>query len=118
MPRRIAQTLPSTLSRLLQGNYLKQAPLVLPVLALHPPAPLPPRAAVPRADLPQLAAPSLAPRKIVYLEDRVRRRFFHDHPWETARPRSLTEAEKTKEVMSKPGVVDLRNWGPNPSAEE
>ncbi|KAF9364117.1 mitochondrial ribosomal small subunit component, partial [Mortierella sp. NVP85] len=31
------------------------------------------------------------PRKIVYPEDRLRRRFYEDHPWELRRPRCLIE---------------------------
>lgn len=32
------------------------------------------------------------PRKIVYPEDRLRRRFYEDHPWELRRPRCLIES--------------------------
>ncbi|KAI8358907.1 mitochondrial ribosomal protein S25 [Mortierella sp. GBAus27b] len=31
------------------------------------------------------------PQKIVYPEDRLRRRFYEDHPWELRRPRCLVE---------------------------
>lgn len=31
------------------------------------------------------------PQKIVYEEDRMRQQFFHDHPWELARPKVLLE---------------------------
>ena len=31
------------------------------------------------------------PRTIVYPEDRLRREFFGDHPWELARPRVVLE---------------------------
>ncbi|KAI5289460.1 mitochondrial ribosomal small subunit component [Ascosphaera aggregata] len=34
---------------------------------------------------------SVKPRKIVYEEDALRRRFYEDHPWELARPRVILE---------------------------
>ncbi|KAG5437766.1 hypothetical protein PCANB_000479 [Pneumocystis canis] len=33
----------------------------------------------------------LSPQNIIYPEDRLRKRFFKDHPWELARPRNLIE---------------------------
>ena len=42
------------------------------------------------------------PRQITYPEDRLRREFFGDHPWELARPRIVIE-DDGKDAM-------LQNW--------
>jgi small subunit ribosomal protein S23 len=41
------------------------------------------------------------PQKIVYPEDKLRRRFYEDHPWELRRPRCLIETS---------GDGTRRNW--------
>lgn len=144
MPRKIAPALPNTISRLLQGSYLKTAPRIHQVLLDHPPPTLPPRSALPRPASAQDLRPTprptrkaaarnlpahlkLAPRPISYLADNVRRRFFEDHPWERARVVTLTEGKelassegeaKARKAAEQGLEVDLSLWGANPSAEE
>lgn len=153
MPRRLATQVPQTISRLLQGQYIKAVPSSYSALVAHPPVPIPPRAPFPRTldDLPEgyqrkagLAAdgsseqnvarrrdannskkkmrtrtPSLKPKPIVYLEDRVRRQFFLDHPWEGLRPRTLVEQETVAQEASAPAeVTELTWWSTNPQPEE
>jgi small subunit ribosomal protein S23 len=63
--------------------------------------------------------PKLTPKPIVYLADRVRQRFYQDHPWETLRPRTLVEGVTLSEVKAPhPQATDLLAWGRNPSPEE
>lgn len=63
--------------------------------------------------------PRLFPQPIVYLADRIRQRFYEDHPWEAFRPRSLVEGYT---LQSKPekdaSVTNLTAWGRNPGPEE
>ena len=57
---------------------------------------------------------------VYYLEDRVRKQFFADHPFETFRPRTLVEDEKVEEDHPVKGEAwtRLRERGRNPSPEE
>lgn len=60
-------------------------------------------------------------KQIVYLEDRVRRQFFKDHPFEAFRSRTLLE---TSVEVEKPHPIQGEEWsklsqhGSNPSPEE
>lgn len=63
--------------------------------------------------------PKLFPQPIVYLADRVRQRFYNDHPWEAFAPRTLAEGR----TLAQPRVVaadatDLAAWGRNPQPED
>ncbi|PWN21371.1 hypothetical protein BCV69DRAFT_298389 [Microstroma glucosiphilum] len=148
MPRRIAAQVPQTISRLMQGGYIKTPPVSYQALLAHPPTTLPPRAPYPRPteDLPEslvkaarnaegdpsrrrdpmnskkkmrTRTPSLAPQPIVYLHDRVRRQFYLDHPWEGLRPRILAEKEKVEEPAKVPAeVTELTRWSTNPQPED
>ena len=60
------------------------------------------------------------PWRIVFPEDRVRERFFVDHPFEAHRPKSLVEGETVAEPSGPHGVdwTELRQRTVNPSADE
>ncbi|KAK0561001.1 mitochondrial ribosomal small subunit component [Tilletia horrida] len=68
--------------------------------------------------------PDLHPQPIFYLQDRVRRQFYRDHPWEAYRPRTLVEMDKVVVIdKSTPlgapeDARELRAWGRNPGPEE
>lgn len=142
MPRRLASQVPQTISRLMQGGFLKAPPTAYSALTEYPPVQVPPRHPYQRAnhDLPEpssshIAAatcrransvkkvrtrtPSLKPKPIVYLEDKVRLQFYRDHPWEGFRPRILVEHETLqKEKLPEPEVTELAWWSTNPGPEE
>ncbi|CAD6887686.1 unnamed protein product [Tilletia controversa] len=68
--------------------------------------------------------PELHPQPIFYLQDRVRRQFYRDHPWEAYRPRTLVEMDKVV-VIDKSSPLgapedarELRAWGRNPGPED
>ncbi|EPQ30261.1 uncharacterized protein PFL1_02377 [Pseudozyma flocculosa PF-1] len=64
--------------------------------------------------------PKLAPKPIIYDEDRLRRQFFRDHPWEAYRPKTLVEM--TDKVGTESRVNGdprkLTSYGRNPSVED
>ncbi|KAK0553144.1 mitochondrial ribosomal small subunit component [Tilletia horrida] len=154
MSRKIAGQVATNVSRLLKGNYLKSEPVWLQSVIAHPPAPPQPRSPIarPADDLPpsyvarqkhfvnlatqpstkrrtsvkrlRSLTPTLDPKPIYYLQDRVRRQFFRDHPWEAYRPRILVEMDKTV-VIDKSSPLgapqdarELRAWGRNPQPED
>lgn len=115
-------------TKLLKGNVIKNPPVWYPATTLAPPSPTflrerDPSKASPRAELPfesnstsssqkkelsrssrsqkHLRWKSERPQKIVYPEDKLRRRFYEDHPWELRRPRCLVETS---------GDGTHRNW--------
>ena len=146
MPRRIATQVSQLISRQLRGGLLKSSPVAFQTLINHPPTPLPSRAPVQRSilDTPssqglswnfedelgtnsqdfnkktgRRKGPKLGPQPIVYLEDRVRERFYNDHPWETLNPKMLVEGERIVD-RSVPDInaTDLMAWGRNPGPED
>jgi small subunit ribosomal protein S23 len=121
--RKLATQVPASVSRLLQSSLLQSPPAwYTPVLA-NPPSVLPPRQTVPRqrklpggvSDLPpqhldrskegltrthkmkHLRETKPRPQEIVYPEDRVRRQFFKDFPFEALRPTSLVEGQDLRD---------------------
>jgi small subunit ribosomal protein S23 len=61
----------------------------------------------------------LGPQPIIYLEDRVRERFYNDHPWETFQPRMLVEGRTLSDRrVPHADAIDLTAWGRNPCPEE
>lgn len=148
MPRKIATQVDQSLSRLLKGGYLKQTPLSYPTMLAYPPAALPARTPMERSGEDALSStsntqagnvissdvrrnplnskkrshslmPKLSPQPIVYLADRIRLRFYQDHPWETFRPRTLVEGLTLQDVrVPHPEATDMTAWGRNPSPEE
>lgn len=139
MPRRIATQVSQLISRQLRGGLLKRPPVAFDTLLNHPNTPLPARAPVERSnydtrilDERQWNAETmtgsskirtkprkLGPQPIVYLEDRVRERFYNDHPWETFQPRTLVESRTLSDRrLPHPDATDLTAWGRNPSPEE
>ncbi|GAA5888728.1 hypothetical protein JCM6882_002829 [Rhodosporidiobolus microsporus] len=60
------------------------------------------------------------PLPIVFAEDKIRKRFFVDHPFEAYRPVSLVEGEKIKEVEGPQGAewTELSQRSVVPSAED
>lgn len=144
MPRRIATQVSQLISRQLRGGLLKSSPVAFQTLVNHPPTPLPSRAPVQRSafDMPssqglswnfedeldgnskkfrkeKRKGPKLGPQPIVYLEDRVRERFYNDHPWETLNPKMLVEGQNIVD-RSTPDInaTDLTAWGRNPGPED
>lgn len=147
MPRKIPTQVDQSLSRMLKGGYLKNQPVSYQTLLSYPPSSIPPRAPfrqVPGEHLPNSSKtsleetippsgrnrlnsakwsrsrmPKLFPQPIIYLADRVRERFYQDHPWEALRPRTLVEGATVQETRTiSDQVHDLSAWGRNPSPEE
>jgi small subunit ribosomal protein S23 len=125
MVRRLALQVHKTVSRLKEAKLIPE-PTWFQAVLQHPPLPIPPRGPPPRTkyDTPatEIRKSALRPRSlpIVYLEDKVRRRFFADHPFEALRARSLTEVEG----ISPPHPIQGKAWtrlaqhGSNPMPEE
>ncbi|KAI0314770.1 mitochondrial ribosomal protein S25-domain-containing protein [Amylostereum chailletii] len=128
MVRRIASQVHKQASRLLRNGYIKTSPRWHEAALDHPPLPLPARSPVPRTpydaptDQRTLAKSTveIRPLPIVYLEDKVRKQFFRDHPFETYRPVSLAEEDRIEGEHPVRGVqwTRLRQRGRNPSPEE
>ena len=108
--RKIPTQVPAAVSRLLQSTTLQTPPVWFAPVLSHPPPILPARQTPNRSplanDLPQsilrakdskshkmnhLKEPKPRPKDIVYEEDRIRRQFFKDFPFEALRPVSLVE---------------------------
>ncbi|WVW84703.1 hypothetical protein I302_106737 [Kwoniella bestiolae CBS 10118] len=145
--RRIPSQVPQAVSRLLQGNVLSQPPTwYIPVLS-NPPPQLPPRQVVQRnrpssaspahrstGDMSYIPAGELErrdrlrkyksrkqkPERIVYLEDKIRRQFFKDFPFEALRPVSLVEGREIDESKKVEGGewVKLEQRGEYPTVED
>ncbi|WRT67749.1 uncharacterized protein IL334_004721 [Kwoniella shivajii] len=131
--RRIPSQVPQAVSRLLQGNVISQPPTwYIPVLS-HPPPQLPPRQTVQRSrptdrsieqgeftDVSYIPSGELErrdrirkyksrkqkPERISYQEDKIRRQFFKDFPFEALRPISLVEGTEIDQSIK----VDGENW--------
>lgn len=60
------------------------------------------------------------PEAIVFPQDKIRSRFYQDHPFEAYRPINLVEADKVKEASGPHGKewTELRQRTLNPSPEE
>ncbi|KAI8047290.1 mitochondrial ribosomal protein S25 [Gilbertella persicaria] len=104
-------------SNMLKGNLMKKTPVWLPVLQAIPPGPSIIRSQNPQVNVSgqteieqqlftktqhktrlrhsqkHLRTPPPRPRAIVYPEDRLRRVFYRDHPFELSRPKVLVENE-------------------------
>ncbi|OAQ34430.1 hypothetical protein K457DRAFT_88103 [Linnemannia elongata AG-77] len=119
----------SYVTKLLKANLIKNPPVWYPAASLAPPSPTflrePQIKKTKEAIAAGLPAPAPAsasvqkeltrssrsqkhlrwkterPQKIVYPEDKLRRRFYEDHPWELRRPRCLIETS---------GDGTRRNW--------
>ncbi|KAI0040812.1 hypothetical protein FA95DRAFT_1502287 [Auriscalpium vulgare] len=130
MVRRIASQVHQQASRLMRADYLKQRPAWHQAVLDHPPLPLPARAPPPRTSydtpakkphvLPPKRTPGPRPLPVAYVEDIVRRQFFRDHPFESFRPRSLTEGGAVEEEHRVRGKAwtRLRQRGRNPLPED
>lgn len=131
MPRRIPVQVTQTVSRLLEGGYVKKPPAWYEPTLRHPPALVPPRQSRqrPDSDLPRALQrearealahherphmnsrkklrsqmPPLRPQPIVYDADRIRRQFFRDHPWEAKRATTLVEMDYELEANPEPQI--------------
>ncbi|CCJ30740.1 unnamed protein product [Pneumocystis jirovecii] len=80
-------------SQLLQVNHIKKEPKWFrPVIETPPNFNLLKRFPPQFIQLTNSLKPKvLLPQNITYPEDRLRKKFFKDHPWELARPRNLIE---------------------------
>jgi small subunit ribosomal protein S23 len=124
--RRIPSQVHQQTARLLRSNYLKFEPAWYQAVLDHPPLPLPPRAPAPRTayDKDRTKNPDgrheVKPVGIYYTEDRLRRQFFKDHPFEAYRPRTLVEGGRVEEEHPIRGTAwtRLRQRGRNPRPEE
>ncbi|KEP52598.1 ribosomal protein S25 [Rhizoctonia solani 123E] len=136
--RRVASQVHEATSRLLQTGSLKELPAWYSAVTDYPPLPLPPRAPPQRPDYdlpkarhshqhahhtPQKHSRTPRPKvdAIEYPEDRIRRQFFMDHPFEAYRPRSMIENAPGVEIyegVSGEAWKRLRQRGRNPSPED
>lgn len=123
MVRRVVGQVHKTVSRLKAAKLVPE-PAWFQAVLQHPPLPVPPRAAPSRSSFDSFrhVRKSYHPRSlpIVYLEDRVRRQFFKDHPFEALRPRSLVEKGTLIPEHSIQGMAwtRLSQHGPKPEPEE
>ena len=133
MVRRIASQVHKQASRLLRAQYIKKEPAWYQAVLDHPPLPLPAKAPPLRTDYdlpvknrsPAQSSKHMRPHEprplsVYYVEDDVRMQFFHDHPFEAFRPRTLVEAGEIEPEHPIQGVEwkRLRQRGRNPSSEE
>ncbi|KAG2350143.1 hypothetical protein BDR05DRAFT_954237 [Suillus weaverae] len=125
MVRRIASQVHKQAARLMRANYIKNEPVWFQAVLEHPPLPLPPRAPPVREDcrLPssrKMRKPKTEPLPIFYLEDKVRRQFFRDHPFEAFRPVSIVEGREVEDEHPVRGTdwTRLAQRGLNPSPED
>lgn len=135
MPRRFASQVHVTVSRLLRSRFIEEPPAWFDAVMQYPPIPTPARAPPTRtlfdakdrtAQQKKSAAKHGAwhrpeAQEITYLEDRVRRQFFKDHPFEAFRTRTLVESNVELEDVH---GVSGKNWSRleqrtrNPTPEE
>ncbi len=130
MVRRIASQVHKQASRLTRAGLLKTSPVWYQAVLEHPPLPLPPREPPSRTSYdsapPKQHAfaakktPGPRPLAVSYIEDDIRRQFFRDHPFESFRPRSLTEEGAIEDEHPVSGLQwsRLSQRGRNPSPEE
>ena len=138
MGRRVASQVHRAAARLTQGGLLKREPTWMSAVASFPPMPLPARASPVRdpaaEDLPRLRSghhnahaakhmriPKPKMEAVVYLEDKIRRQFFRDHPFEAFRARTLVESHaEVEEEHPVKGVEwkELIQRSRNPTTEE
>ncbi|KIJ54644.1 hypothetical protein M422DRAFT_153128 [Sphaerobolus stellatus SS14] len=136
--RRVASKVHHQISRFMEAGLTK-TPVWYAAVMDHPPLPLPPRAPTKRTefDLPEKKGPSHSvdarhipskhlrtpknlPRPIEYLEDRVRKQFFKDRPFQAFRAISLVEdgsIEKEHEIKGEEWTR-LSQRGRNPYPED
>lgn len=124
MVRRIASQVHKQAARLMRANYIKNEPVWFQAVLEHPPLPLPPRAPPVREDWlassGRMRKPKNEPSPIIYMEDKVRRQFFRDHPFEAFRPVSIVEGGEVEIEHPARGEnwTRLAQRGLNPSPEE
>lgn len=130
MVRRIASQVHKQASRLTRAGFIKTPPVWYQAVLEHPPLPLPPREPPSRTSYDSAPpkehgftikkTPGPRPLAVNYIEDEIRRQFFRDHPFETFRSRSLTEAGviEDEHPISGPQWTRLSQRGRNPSPEE
>ena len=130
MVRRIASQVHKQASRLTRAGFIKTPPVWYQAVLEHPPLPLPPREPPSRTSYDSAPpkehgftikkTPGPRPLAVNYIEDEIRRQFFRDHPFETFRSRSLTEAGviEDEHLISGPQWTRLSQRGRNPSPEE
>jgi len=123
MVRRLASQVHKTASRL-KGAKLIPEPAWFQAVLQHPPLPVPPRTPPTRTGFDSSDSNPLQTRpkaqSVVYLEDRVRRQFFQDHPFEAYRTRSLVENKYVQRQHPVGGSkwTRLSQRGPNPEPED
>lgn len=135
--RRVASQVHQQASRLIEAGHLKP-PLWYNAVMDHPPLPLPPRASPKRGPFDilikgsshsstakhipskHLRPPKFRPNPIIYLEDKVRRQFFRDRPFQAFRAVSIVEGGAIEEehAIRKTEWVRLAQHGPNPTPED
>ncbi|KIY51214.1 hypothetical protein FISHEDRAFT_37386 [Fistulina hepatica ATCC 64428] len=136
MVRRIASQVQQQVARLQRGGWFEKTsarparplPVWYEAALEYPPLPLPAKAPPQRPPDDHLSfrqgstrRPLKAhPLEINYIEDRVRRQFFRDHPFETFRPATLVEGPNIEAANPITGTLwtRLRQRGRNPTAED
>ena len=130
MVRRIASQVHKQASRLTRAGLLKNPPAWYQAVLENPPLPLPPREPPSRTSYDSAApnqhafavkkTPGPRPLTVSYIEDDIRRQFFRDHPFESFRPRSITEIGAIEDEHPINGLqwTRLSQRGRKPSTEE
>ncbi|ORY56907.1 37S ribosomal protein rsm25 [Pseudomassariella vexata] len=96
-PARVYQTVTKLMDHRVMPKLRVQQPVWYKVVESIPPSemitrPLPPQHIIPKG---KERKPSrlYQPQQLTYPEDKLRRRFYRDHPWELARPRMIVEMD-------------------------
>ncbi|KAG6899775.1 hypothetical protein C0993_006961 [Termitomyces sp. T159_Od127] len=113
----------------MRGKFIKERPVWYQAVLEYPPLPLPPKAPPSRHECDQQVKPTQStrpkaydpkPLPIVYLEDKIRRQFFRDHPFEAFRPTTLVEGAAIEDLNPVRGEAwtRLSQRGRNPIPED
>ncbi|KAI5456538.1 mitochondrial ribosomal protein S25 [Mariannaea sp. PMI_226] len=96
-PARVYQTVTEELNHRILAGSSSNPPPWYGIMTSVPPAETLVRTVSPRHSKNDIRAKTpknlFRPKKIVYIEDRLRQVFYKDHPWELARPRIILELD-------------------------
>lgn len=116
-----ATQLHKTVHQLLAGGHTRDVPIWYDVLHQIPPTEILVRTRPVQLEEPdtkrRLPRNTYRPQKLIYEEDKLRTRFYQDHPWELARPRLILERHGTEprhwdwsKGLRQPGLPLCGEW--------
>ena len=133
--RKLPSQVPEAVSRLLKSTLIITPPVWYQAVLANPPPILLARRSRPRPSLNQSSStttskastsshhtkrPRYQPQEIEYEEDRIRRQFFRDFPFEALRPTSLVEGFEViqENPVNGPEWTSLEQRGSLPTVEK